>query len=301
MKAVDSMRVGLWLTMAVLISACGGGSSSGSGGGGDSGGTQPDWSAIDEAGGMPAGYSLVWSDEFDVDGLPNSTKWNYDTSANSTGWYNNELQYYSNARTENSRVHDGVLIIDALHESASGLPGARASSPQEYTSARLITQGKASWTYAFVEVRAKLPCTQGAWPAIWTLADVSGMQWPLDGEMDIMEHVNSDALIHFSVHTSAHNHTQNTQATNQHTVTVCDGSFHNYQLTWTADEVLIGMDDHNYLRYHNAGTGKTEWPFNGPQFILLNVAVGGDWPGSPTVSSVFPMRMEVDYVRVYQK
>jgi beta-glucanase (GH16 family) len=256
--------------------------------------------AIDEPGGMPVGYALVWSDEFDKNGLPDSSKWGYDVHANATGWYNKELQYYALARKENSRVENGMLIIEARKESAEAFPDSKGL-PQEYTSARLVTNDKASWKYGFFEVRAKVPCGQGLWPAIWTLADVPVLRWPLDGEIDLMEHVNDGAEIHFAVHTAAHNHAQNTQASNTNYVVVCDGSFHLYQLTWTADEIKIGMDGRNYLRYRNEGKGIEQWPFNEPQYMLLNVAVGGSWPGSPNDSTVFPARMEVDYVRIYQK
>jgi beta-glucanase (GH16 family) len=260
----------------------------------------PAFEAIDELGGMPPGYAQVWADEFDVKGLPNNRKWAYDTHANETGWYNNELQYYAEARALNSRVNDGFLIIDALKESAAGFSDSKRGSPQRYTSARLVTQGKASWTYGFVEVRAKIPCAQGAWPAIWMLADVPSLKWPLDGEIDIMEHVNNVDEIHFAVHTQAYNHVHQKHARSVTAATVCDHSFHNYQLTWTADKLLIGMDGRNYLRYNNQGTGRDQWPFNGPQYLLLNIAVGGDWPGPPDATTVFPLRMEVDYVRVYQ-
>jgi beta-glucanase (GH16 family) len=292
MKVDVLFRASVLLVISLLVS-CGGG-----GGGGGGGSSTPPFEAINEPGGLPVGYGPdpVWADEFDYVGLPDPTKWAYDTHANSFGWYNNELQYYSNARTENSRVDGDVLIIEARREAADALP---SNNGQDYTSARLVTQGQASWTYAFIEVRAKVPCGQGSWPAIWTLADVPGMQWPLDGEMDIMEHVNNEALIHFNVHTDAHNHAEGTAAGTSRSVTVCDDSFHNYQLTWTPTEILIGMDNNNYLRYNNVGNGVSQWPFDQPQFLLLNIAVGGDWPGTPN-DSIFPITMEVDYVRVYQ-
>ena len=134
--------------------------------------------------GVPAGWKLVWSDEFNTDGLPDARKWDYDTVRNKAGWYNDELQYYARERAENARVADGTLIITALKEKMTGAPD---YGGQSYTSARLLTRGKADWTYGFFEIRAKLPCGLGTWPAIWMLGQ--GADWPLVGEIDIMEHV----------------------------------------------------------------------------------------------------------------
>jgi beta-glucanase (GH16 family) len=256
--------------------------------------------SIDEPGGLPSGYSLVWSDEFETPGLPSSQRWNYDTFANPTGWFNRELQYYAKAREKNSRVEGGRLVVEAHAESAAIFPDARVGNPQAYTSARLITQGKASWTYGYLEARAQVPCTQGAWPAIWMLGDVPNLQWPLDGEIDLMEHINNEAQVHFSVHTQAYNHAQGTAATRSRATQVCDGSFHDYQMLWTRDWIKLGIDGRFYLQYNNMGKGKSQWPFDGPQFLLVNLAVGGDWPGSPNASSTFPIRMQVEHIRVYQ-
>ena len=121
---------------------------------------------------LPAGYTLVWSDEFNTTGLPDAAKWNYDTGRNKAGWYNNELQYYSAARLENAELRDGNLVITARKERMSS---AADWGGQPYTSARLLTAGKAAWTYGYFEIRAKLPCGKGTWPAIWTLG--SGGDW----------------------------------------------------------------------------------------------------------------------------
>jgi len=129
--------------------------------------------AIDEAGGVPAGYRLVWSDEFDTEGLPDSARWVYDVGSNRRGWANRELQYYSDARRENSRIEKGVLIIESRRESTSAFAD---SGGQRYTSARLVTRGRKEWTYGFFEIRARLPCGRGSWPAIWTLGDNN--VWP---------------------------------------------------------------------------------------------------------------------------
>jgi beta-glucanase (GH16 family) len=261
----------------------------------------PGAASIDETGGIPANAHLVWSDEFDVAGLPDGGKWSYDTERNSAGWYNNELQYYSNARAGNSRVENGMLVITARREDLStvGLPD---WSGQKYSSARLITRDKASWTYGFIEVRAKLPCGTGTWPAIWTLSNPPQSAWPDDGEIDIMEHVGFDpGVVHGTVHTGAYNHTRGNQRSATKTVADACDEFHRYQLNWTRDRITIGIDDRNYYQYSNDGSGNAEWPFDSPQFLILNIAVGGDWGGQMGVNdSVFPVEMQVDYVRVYQ-
>src|SRR6187402_394280 len=196
--------------------------------------TGPGAPAISETGGIPAGFRLVWSDEFADAGLPDATKWNYDTERNAAGWYNNELQYYGNARLENSSVANGLLTITARREdlSTGGLPD---WGGQRYSSARLITRDKASWTYGFIEVRAKLPCGVGTWPAIWLLGD-SDIPWPASGEIDMMEQVGSQPdEITGTIHTTS---TAGTSGDGNLTIMddVCE-VFHNYQLTWTAEQL----------------------------------------------------------------
>jgi beta-glucanase (GH16 family) len=251
---------------------------------------------------MPAGFRLVWSDEFAVDGLPDSTKWDYDIERNMAGWFNNELQYYSHARLENSKVEGGNLVITARKEDLSAI-GVTDWGGQRYSSARLFTKGKASWTYGFIEARAKLPCGVGSWPAIWMLSAPPQSTWPDDGELDIMEHVGFDqGVVHGTAHTGAYNGSRGNQRSAQMTVAdVCD-QFHRYQLTWTASRITIGIDDHNYYSYKNDGSGNPEWPFDSAQFLILNIAVGGDWGGQQGVNdAIFPIEMDVDYVRVYQQ
>ena len=243
----------------------------------------------------------MWADEFDVAGMPNASRWSYDTERNSAGWYNNELQYYANARPENSRVENGLLVITARREDLSTL-GLSDWSGQKYSSARLITRDKASWTYGFIEVRAKLPCGTGTWPAIWTLSTPPQSAWPDDGEIDIMEHVGFDpGVVHGTVHTGAFNHTRGNQRSATKTVADACNDFHRYQLNWTPNRITLGIDDRNYYQYSNDSSGNPEWPFDSPQFLILNIAVGGDWGGQMGVDdSVFPVEMQVDYVRVYQ-
>ncbi|WP_237151489.1 glycoside hydrolase family 16 protein [Oryzibacter oryziterrae] len=242
----------------------------------------------------PTGYKLVWHDEFSTDGLPSARNWVYDTEANKTGWYNNELQYYAARRLANTRVKDGKLHIIARKER---LTSAADYGQQDYTSGRLITRGKASWTYGFVEVRAKLPCTQGAWPAIWMLGTAD--KWPDSGEIDIMEKINKDPTIYGTLHTRSTAGTSGNGGAIK-VATACT-AYHRYQMTWTPAKISIGVDDKIYHSYRNAGSGSAQWPFSKPQYLLLNLAVGGDWPGAPDATSKFPMEMLVDYVRIYRK
>jgi beta-glucanase (GH16 family) len=243
--------------------------------------------------GVPAGYVLVWSDEFDQPGLPDPAKWAYDTERNRAGWYNNELQYYAANRSENAQVRDGRLHITARLESLTSAPD---WGGQRYTSARLITRGLASWTRGFFEVRAKLPCGQGTWPAIWTLG--TGGRWPADGEIDIMEQVGSNPTRVFgTVHTAAFHAGAGVSGATQ--VPDACTAFHDYQMTWTDDAIEFAVDGKPHHRYANPRTGRAAWPFDAPQYLLLNIAIGGVLGGTVN-DRIFPVTMEVAHVRVYQ-
>ena len=247
-------------------------------------------------GGAPAGWKLVWSDEFDKDGLPDPAKWAYDSDRNRAGWHNNELQYYAVERLENTRVQNGKLIITARRERLASAPD---YGGQAYTSGRLFTKGRAEWTYGYMEIRAKLPCAVGTWPAIWTLG--SSGSWPEMGEIDIMEHVGQKkGELLGSIHTKAYNWPANTQKTVRiQQDDVCD-VFHNYQLRWEADRLAVGIDDRYYFEFKNPGDGdNAKWPFSKPQYLLLNLAIGGDL-GGPVNDKMLPALFEIDYVRIYQ-
>ena len=242
---------------------------------------------------VPPGYKLVWADEFDRDGLPDPAKWEHDTSRNQQGWHNHELQYYSAPRAANAVVKGGRLIITARKEWMSS---AADFGGQTYTSARLQTRDKVEWTYGFFEVRARLPCGKGTWPAIWMLG--SKGSWPANGELDIMEQVGSDPTRVFStVHTTAGHGGQSVSGI----VRIADAcqNFHRYQMLWTASEVTFAVDGFAHLRYPRLDAGRDVWPFDRPQFLLLNLAIGGDL-GGEVDDRIFPVAMEVDYVRVYQ-
>ncbi len=238
-----------------------------------------------------SGQELIWSDEFNYIGLPDSTKWNYDVGGH--GWGNNELQYYTRARKENARVENGNLIIEAIKESFEG---------NNYSSARLVTKGKGDWKYVRVEVRAKLPKGLGTWPAIWMLPSATPLNWPEDGEIDIMEHVGYDqGRIHASVHTEKYNHILGTQKTAFIQVPDCSENFHIYSMEWRENSISVQVDGKTYYNFSNEKTGKDVWPFNSPFHLLLNLAVGGNWGGSKGVDeNIWPQRMEIDYVRVYK-
>lgn len=246
------------------------------------------------------GRTLVWNDEFSTNGLPDSNKWNYDTFRNKDGWYNNELQYYANARLQNSSVSNGLLSIIAVREAMSSAVYSDSRN-QGFSSARLITQGKYSFTYGFVEVRAKLPCSLGTWPAIWMLGSSAGA-WPDIGEIDIMEQrgINSAAkqTVLATVHMQAHFGGGGITA-NRSLPDACN-AFHNYQLTWSASKIELGVDGTIYNTYSKPpGATNSNWPFDKPQYLLLNLAMGGDLGGA-VPSSFARDSMQVDYVRVYQ-
>ena len=241
----------------------------------------------------PPGHVLVWSDEFDQDGLPDPTRWDYDTDRNRAGWYNNELQYYARDRAENARVSGGRLVITARKEALDTLPD---WGGQAYSSARLVTRGKASWTYGFFEIRARLPCGAGTWPAIWTLGTRG--TWPDDGEIDIMEQVGSDPTRVFgTVHTAL---SGGPGTGGEIRLADACSAFHDYQLTWSKDEILIGVDNLVYYRAVNPGVGYRGWPFDFAQYLLLNIAIGGTLGGAVD-DAIFPVTLEVDHVRVFQK
>lgn len=242
---------------------------------------------------VPAGYRLVWADEFNTDGLPDPAKWVHDTGRNKEGWHNNEQQYYSGPRAENAVVRGGKLVITARLESLRTAPD---WGGQRYTSARLLTRGKADWTYGFFEISARMPCGKGTWPALWTLG--SGGRWPEDGELDILEHMGRDPLrTHSAVHVAAGHGGQATFGSTP-LPEACQ-RFNRYQMHWTPSGVVFGVNGAAHLRYPKLDLGPRAWPFDEPQFLLINLAIGGDL-GGPVDDRIFPAALEVDYVRVYQ-
>lgn len=237
---------------------------------------------------------LVWSDEFNYTGLPDASKWGFDTEGNAWKWGNNEAQYYTSGRLKNAEVKDGLLYITAHKEDYAG---------SSYTSARLRTKGKGDWLYGRIEVKARIPDGRGMWPAIWMLpTDWEYGDWPKSGEIDIMENVGYDPnIIVASAHTEAYNHTINTHKSGKARIQTCYSEFHVYALEWMGNEYKVYVDDLLIFTFRNEGTGYKVWPFNKRFHLLLNVAVGGNWGGAMGIDdTIFPRTMEVDYVRVYQ-
>lgn len=240
-------------------------------------------------------YELVWSDEFDYSGLPDSSRWDYDMEGNDAGWGNNEAQFYTRERLENAQVKDGILHVTAQKEDFED---------KKYTSARLIT--KADWQYGRFETRAKLPAGRGTWAAIWMMPggwSFNDGNWPDVGEFDIMEHVGHDRdLVHASAHSRDYQWQKGTQQTDTIRVKNSTSEFHTYIWEWTPDYVKAFVDDQLFFEYKNEGLGATKWPYEKPFYLILNVAVGGAWGSSQGIDDeAFPQTMEVDFVRVYQK
>ena len=245
----------------------------------------------------PDTWSLVWADEFDGAGLPDTTKWAYDVGGH--GWGNNELQYYTERRPENARVEDGHLAITARKDTWDG---------NDYTSARLVS--KVDWTYGRFEARAQLPSGRGTWPAIWMLPtnDTYGPDyWPDNGEIDIMEHVGyAPDTVHATVHTEAYNHTRGTQRGEAVHVPDARSAFNVYAVEWTPDAIRGFVNDRHYFTFPNErrtdpDASWPEWPFDHPFHFVLNIAVGGNWGGAEGVDpSIWPQTMRIDYVRVYR-
>lgn len=232
---------------------------------------------------------LLWSDEFNYTGSPDPAKWGYDIGRGNNGWGNGEAQYYTN-RTDNVKVEDGLLKITAKKESYEGA---------NYTSARILTEGKLDFKYGKVEVRAKLPIGKGTWPAIWMLgSSIRTVGWPACGEIDIMEHVgNNQGTVQSAMHTpSSYGGTINHGSQFLNDVST---AFHVYSVEWTVEQMIFAVDGVVHYKYNPSTKNSNTWPFDAKQFIILNVAMGGGFGGAidPNFSQ---STMEIDYVRVYQ-
>ncbi len=237
------------------------------------------------------GYKLVWSDEFNEKKL-NENDWNYETGGG--GWGNNELENYT-SRPENIFLSSGNLVIEARKENYGN---------NQYTSARITTQGKQEFQYGRIDIRAKLPVDHGMWPALWMLGkNISTVNWPTCGEIDIMELIgqNPDQVVG-SLHWKK---ADGSEGTHNNAYKLASGNFsqkfHVFSLVWTQDSLKILVDDIPYEKASKQDLSNGTYPFDQPFFLIFNVAVGGNWPGPPDDTTQFPEHMFVDYVRVFQK
>lgn len=240
-------------------------------------------------------WQLVWQDEFDGDEL-DPDKWSFQFGTGSdeglTNWGNNERQYYTD-REENVFVEDGHLHIVAHRESFSGM---------QYTSARIRTRGKGDWMYGRFEIRAKLPQGQGIWPAIWMLPTKDNFQWPRDGEIDIMEMVGHEpnkvhGTVHFGPDWPDNEWEGESYSLNEG---IFADDFHIFSIEWKLNEIQFFVDGNHYFTANPALLTPYSYPFNNTFHLIMNLAVGGDWPGNPDSTTQFPQALVVDYVRVYQ-
>lgn len=253
--------------------------------------------------GLPAraadlsGWQLVWSDDFNGSAV-DAAKWSFDIGGN--GWGNSELQTYTDRRT-NAQLEQGSLVISALRETLTGAD----NITRDYTSARLLTRNKFSQLYGRFEARIKLPYGQGIWPAFWLLGDdLKTTGWPGCGEIDIMENIGREpAAVHGTIHGPGYSGGSGITATH----TLANGrrfsdDFHRFAVEWEPNVIRFYVDGLLYKTRTPADLPPgTRWVFAHPFFIVLNVAVGGAWPGNPDAASVFPQLMQVDYVRVYRR
>jgi len=246
-------------------------------------------------------FTLVWSDEFSSanGSAPDSTKWTYDIGGG--GWGNQELEYYT-SRPQNVQIQNGNLVITALQENYTGTDGIA----RNYTSARLKTQNLFAQAYGRFEARIKIPRGQGIWPAFWMLGnDITQNGWPKCGEIDVMENIGREpGIIHGSLHGPS-----SVAPTSDRTSTIFlpagqnyADDFHAYAIEWEPGAVRFYLDSNNYATFtEDQWPSGGQWVFDHPFFIILNLAVGGVWPGNPGSTTQFPQQMLVDYVRVYSK
>jgi beta-glucanase (GH16 family) len=250
--------------------------------------------------GPPDRWTLVWSDDFNGSngGVPDRSRWTIETGGN--GWGNHELEFYTN-HLQNVQLQDGNLVITARHEAYSDKDGVLFS----YTSARLKTQKKFEQTYGRFEARIQIPRGQGIWPAFWMLGeDIELRAWPACGEIDIMENIGKEpAIVHGTIHGPGYSGAKGIGSPFSLPAgqSFAD-AFHVYAVEWEPDVIRFYVDDHLYATRTPADLPRdAKWVYDHPFFIILNVAVGGDWPGAPDVTTKFPQSMLVDYVRVYKR
>jgi beta-glucanase (GH16 family) len=235
-------------------------------------------------------WELVWADEFDRPGAPDPAVW-----APEEGYLRNgEKQYYTRGRLENARVENGLLVIEARKDDWEGKP---------VTSASLTTKGKRPLLYGRIAVRARIPTGRGTWPAIWTLGEnIRQTGWPACGEIDILENVGFDPkTIHANIHCAAYNHMKRTGKGGKITAEAPWSEFHEYSVEWYEDRIEFFFDDTRYFVFRKESDDPAVWPFAQPQYLILNLAIGGGWGGQKGIDdALFPHRFDIDYVRYYK-
>lgn len=253
----------------------------------------PESSAATPASSAATDENLLWSDEFEGSSI-DETKWGYNIGTGENGWGNSELEYYTN-RPENVYVKDGLLHIRAQKEDYEG---------KNYTSTRLLSQNKFTFTYGTVEARIALPVGEGIWPAFWMLGEnIDDVSWPACGEIDIIEAINDESIV-YGTHHWAHegNHAQYGNSTADHhgsSTKIDISEFHIYKMVWNKEFIEMYVDDFMYQKIDITDAAGEMGTFHKPFFFILNVAVGGTWPGFDIDDTQFPTEMLVDYIRVY--
>jgi beta-glucanase (GH16 family) len=245
-----------------------------------------------------ANRKMIWSDEFNcAESFPDTAKWNYDKGDGCPalcGWGNNEQQYYTVSRLKNARIENGMLVLEVHKEDFQN---------GKYTSARLTSKNKGDWKYGRMEIKARIPKGRGIWPAIWMMPTQNAYgTWPHSGEIDIMENVGywPDSLF-ATVHTGYYNGMNGTQKSKAIHHNTLSKEFHVYAVEWSEERIDFFVDDMKFQSFSNDHTNTEAWPFDKEFHLLMNGAVGGHWGGKYGIDdTIFPQRMEVDYVRVYQ-
>lgn len=247
---------------------------------------------------------LIWSDEFDIDGLPNPNKWHYEKGYVRNG----ESQHYQVGNSENSRIENGFLIIESHYQPSKKPENLWQylfdEQPKDsYTSASLTTEHILGFGNGRIEVRAKLPQGRGVWPAIWLLgSNIKEVGWPMSGEIDIMEYVGFDPnKVHSAIHTNARNHNKGNALNASLVVDDLSNEFHIYSVERTNKRIDFYVDNTLHFSYQKEDNSVSSWPFNQPMYLIVNLAIGGGWGGKEGIdNTVFPQQFLIDYVRVYE-
>ena len=248
--------------------------------------------------------SLIWNDEFNADGLPDSSKWHYEKGYVRNG----EAQRYQEGNSENSRVKNGYLIIES-HYQPSKKPQSvwqylfDEQPKDSYTSASLTTEHIPGFGNGRIDVRAKLPQGRGVWPAVWLLgSNIQEVGWPMSGEIDIVEYVGFDSnKVHSAIHTDARNHKKGNALNASLIVDKLSDEFHIYSVERTSERVDFYVDNILHFSYHKEDNSVSSWPFDEPMYLIINLAIGGGWGGKKGIdNTIFPQQFLIDYVRVYK-